>query len=322
MPQQSYEYANARIASLSRELFSGSRLRRLLDGNAADAEQFLRDARYGGEGEGELEARIDREIGACAQEIRQNSPDPQHTDAFLLRADAQNLKILYKAAITGTKAQWLEAGGIFTAAELEVFIADGKSQALPAPFAQAVSVLRKAQEQSPQTVSIALDRAFLQNALAVCRDNAELLRYFRIQADFDNVLCFLRMKRADAGRESIATALLPEGGITHRDLLKAYDSDLETLRPAIADSVCKAQIVKAIDRCIASGSLAPLATARDDAMFAVLAAHRQEGFTVFPLLYYFTAKRREAQALRVIIAALKNRLPASEVNERLVMVYG
>ena len=108
MPQSSIAYAIGSARAPSRRPLGRSDLERLFSASGyEEARRQLADMGYGGgqdEDAGQLSVRA---LGQACAFLRRITPDPALTNAFLLRYDAQNLKILLKARILGEEPRML-----------------------------------------------------------------------------------------------------------------------------------------------------------------------------------------------------------------------
>ena len=214
MPQPSYAYACARLSALNKRLIEPQTILRMADGSASDAMRALSDVRYGNLSDAtaaDVERMIEQEMADAMQEVRELSPAPAITDLFLLRADVQNLKVLLKARLLNQSDTAFAPGGLFDRETLTAMVRDRQYGALPDTIRDALIALEKRLElhAEPQTISIALDRAYLAHALQQSKKNAVFSQYFKAEADFDNVLTFLRLRAMGSSIESLDEVILP-----------------------------------------------------------------------------------------------------------------
>ncbi len=327
MPQPSYAYACARLSALNKRLLEPQTIQRMADGSLQDAMRALSDVRYGNlpdATEADVERMIERELFDAMQEVREISPNPAITDLFLLRADVQNLKVLIKARLLNQPEPVFTPGGLFEKEVLSEMVQTRQYQALPPIFAETLNKLEKQLEMriEPRNISIALDRAYLAYALKQTEKQPVFSHYFKAQADFDNVLTFLRLRAMGASIETLDEVILPEGGIGYRDLYGAYELSFDSLNRVLEKSVCKDALLHGLNAMQRTGSISEVEKARDNYLVSLLSAHKYETETIYPVVGYYLAKEREGKAVRLIITAKRNRLPENVIRERLVMLYG
>ena len=328
MPQSSYIYACARIRCLENGLLSTSAIQRMADGTLEDAMRMLADARYGGIPDAsvsDVERMIDHEIGSASHEIRELSPDPKLTDLFLLYNDVQNLKVLLKARMLGDPETGWQPGGLYSREELENSVRDQKYDLLPEEMQDMLNALESSLKVNvdPQQISVTLDQAYVKHCMntAAASGSAFAMSYFRELADYDNLLTFLRMRGADAAKEEMARMLLPEGFLPLRGLIGTYDQPVESLLALVRDHPSRDSLRAGIEEVIRTGRVGALEKARDDRLISLVKEHRFDTDTIYPVLGYYLARLREAQAIRLIITAKKNNLDDSVIAERLRSLY-
>lgn len=327
MPQPSYAYACARLSALNKRLLEPQTVQRMADGSLSDAMRALSDVRYGNlpeATEADAERMIERELTDAMLEVKDLSPNPAITDLFLMRADVQNLKVLIKARLLNQPEPVFTPGGLYDRETLTEMVQTKQYKALPQAFSDALNKLEKQLEIriEPRNISIALDRAYLAYALAQSAKEPVFSQYFRAMADFDNVLTFLRLRAMGASIETLDEVILPEGGVTYRDLYGAYELSFDSLNRVLEKSVCKEALLQGLNAMQRTGNISEVEKARDNYLVSLLSAHKYETETIYPVVGYYLAKEREGRAVRLIITAKRNQLPESVIRERLVMLYG
>ncbi len=327
MPQPSYAYACARLSALNKRLIEPQTIQRMLDGTASDAMRALSDVRYGNLSdatEADTERMIEREMADAMQEVKELSPNPAITDLFLLRADVQNLKVLLKARLLNQSEAVFMPGGLFDRETLTDMVKEKQYDALPEIIRDALNALEKKLEAhaEPQTVSIALDRAYLRHALKQSQKEPVFSHYFKAEADFDNVLTFLRLRAMGSSIETLDEVVLPEGGVKYRDLYNAYELSFDSLNKVLGESVCKEALLQGLNAMQRTGSIAEVEKARDNYLVSLLSEHKYESESIYPIVGYYLAKEREGRAVRLIITGKRNGLSDSVIRERLVKLYG
>ena len=327
MAQKSYAYACARVSALSRRLLDDTALKRMAEGSMGDALRILIDDRYGSlpdAGEGDGERMIERELIAMREEVRSISPEPAITDLFLLQSDVMNLKTLIKARLLDQKDIAWQSGGLYDREILEKAVSDQGYSFLPADMAEELNALEKrlAVSVEPQLISIALDRAYLRHALQVTAKNKAFSHYFKAKADFDNVLTFLRVRAMGGGRGMLKDVLLVEGGIPFKAFFEGYDLSVEGFGRMVESSVCRRALANALDKMYGTGNIGEVEKARDNYLMSLIAVHRHDAMSLYPVVGYILAKEREAQNVRLILTVKRNGLNESVIAERLVKLYG
>ena len=327
MAQKSYAYACARVSALSKRLLDDTALKRMTEGSMGDALRILIDDRYGNlpaAGAGDGEKMIERELIAMREEIKSLSPEPAITDLFLLQSDVMNLKTLIKARLLDQKDVTWQAGGLYEREALEKAVSEQDYSLLPEDMVPELTALEKrlATSVEPQLISIALDRAYLRHALKTTEKNKAFSHYFKAKADFDNVLTFLRVRAMGGGRGMLRDVLLVEGGIPFKAFYEGYDLSVEGFGKIVESSVCRRPLAAALDHMYGTGNIGEVEKARDNYLMSLIAAHRHDAMSLYPVVGYILAKEREAQNVRLILTVKRNGLNESVIAERLVKLYG
>lgn len=329
MPQTSYPYACARISALSKGLISPSTVRRMAESSLDDVMRQLLDARYGNLPDAtpvDCERMIDNERRETADTIRELSPDPELTDLFLLQTDVHNLKVLLKARLLNQQDVSWQEGGLYSREALTAMVGSQHYEDLPEELAAAVKDLenRLRIQSDPQMVSVKLDAGYLAYAMRVVKEKKEpfAIQYFSAMCDFDNVLTFLRMRAMGAQKEDLKDVLLPEGGIRKAKLIDAYELTADGLTRALSGSVAHEAMNRGLSRMLATGNIGALERERDDYLLSLVSEHKHDVMTIFPIVGYYMARDREAQAVRLILTVKRNGLNDAVIQERLRELYG
>lgn len=329
MPQPSYPYACARISALEKGLLDRATIKRMAEGSVEDALRALLDARYGGVADAasaDIERMIDNERRRTARELKELSPDPELTDLFLLASDVHNLKVMIKARLLNTTDIAFLEGGLYGEEALRKMVSEQDYRALPEKLAKALDALeaRLRVRVEPQMISVMLDYGYLAHCMEAAKKAKDPLakRYFTAVCDFDNLLTFLRMRAMGAPREDMRDMILPEGDISESELLGAYELSYESLFNLLTGNGAREAIVKGLNEMLKSGNIGALEKERDNYLLSLVNAYRHEVSTIFPVIGYYLARQREAQAIRLIVTVKQNGLDDAVIAERLRELYG
>ena len=329
MPQPSYPYACARISALSKGLFDKAAIKRMAEGSADDAMRMLSDARYGGIADAasaDVERMIENERCRAAREIMEISPNPRLTDLLLLSTDVHNLKVLIKARLLETADAAFLEGGLYTREALSAMVAEQDYKALPSELCASLEALemRLRVRVEPQMISVMLDHGYLAHCMQVAKASDDPLakRYFTALCDFDNLLTFLRMRAMGAPREEMRAMLLPEGDISESELLGAYELSYDSLFNLLTGNGAREALVRGLNEMLRTGGIGALEKERDNYLLSLVNDGRHEVTTILPIIGYYLAKQREAQAIRLIVTVKKNGLDDAVIAERLRELYG
>ena len=295
-----------------------------------DVMRVLLDARYGNIPDAtpsDCERMIENEMKETSKIISEISPDSSLTDLLLFQRDIHNLKVLVKSRMLSKTVQpVLQEGGLYSPEFLEKCVNERSYSDLPEKVANALNRMEAELRvhPEPQIVSIFLDYGYH----AYCLDQAKKVKeskfatdYFSALCDFDNLLTFLRMRSMGSSKEDLIDMLLPEGGISCRKLLEAYDLSADTLLKAFSGRIANDAINAGLAEMVATGNIGALEKARDNFLFSLVKNHRHDILTFYPILGYYLAKDREAKAVRLILTAKRNGLDDAVITERLRDMY-
>lgn len=317
MPQNSAAYAVGRIRVLEGRLLDRDRLRRLLDGSVAEAVKLLAEAGYGG-GEGDYETMLARELDEACALVRSISPEPRVTDAFLIRYDYHNLKVLLK-----TRSRQREAEGLLLpcgALPLDALRRaawEGDPYGLPEEMKNALIAwnARTDRHLDPRALGQLLDAALFaqQDRLARQAKHPFLSRYISAQHRMTELLAALRVRRQGGGAEQLA--FLPNPG----PYLPVLEGNEESVGAVVAgvDGGWGPLLEQPAVAFLRTGRAAALEKAMDDYLLGLTRPYRHDPFSVVPVVGYLLARESEARNIRMILVGKANGAPREALEERL-----
>ena len=326
MPQQSAIYGVARVRCHEKGLLTPERIARLVDASAEDAVRQLVEAGYGSMAEATIEDAdrlINSELNETYSLVREVSFKPDVTDVFLMKADVHNLKLLLKLRLIGSsETPALMQGGNYRTETLEQMVRDANYRELPEELKAALQKLEQSfqSQVDPVAVSVALDCAYTEYAYRV--GDAFTKEYFRVQADFNNVLSLLRLRAMNAGADKLRAVLLPEGYISQSKLLANMDAPLDSLGKTVGTGPARDGIIRGIDAMIKTGSISAVEKERDNTLMRMADIGKSTFDSIAPVVGYLLAREQEAKCIRLILTAKRNDLDDTIIKERLRELYG
>ena len=327
MPQDSVIYGVTRIRCHEKDLLGPARLQRMLDSSAEEAVRQLVDIGYGGLPDAtvaDMEQMIANELAAAYTLVEEVSFRPALTDAFRMKADVHNLKLLLKLRLMGSReTPLLLQGGVFSPEALEKMVESADYRQLPDPFPAALAALEESFQAGidPARISTALDSAYIQYASSI-RKAPMVTAYFKALADFDNVLALLRARQMGANAARLQQMLLPPGDVPQEALLGALEAPAESLARALAQGPAREALSKGLEAFARGEGIAPLERERDNYLMNQFQGARFDNDSAAPLVAYLLAREQEAACIRLIITAKRNGLPENIITERLRVLYG
>lgn len=324
MPQPSIGYAVGRIRSLAKQPLAGTQLERLVA--ASDYEEARRILSEIGWTEADVqgvEAASVSLLEKTCRLIRSLSPDPLLTDSFLIRHDAQNLKLLFKARILETEAEGLSGCGTIPVDTMAHAVMERDYVKLPEPFRRAMDELEKqtALKADPMLIDVRIDQALFQYIQERLKDSPSqaAIQYYRAKADFVNVLTFLRLRNISKPGLHFDAFLVPGGALTPGTWRRVADEPerLPSLFAAYGRHVQEALVKATVDK----KALPALERAADDYLLSLFRPYRNEPFSIEVLLGHLLALERETAAVRLILAGKLNGFEPEQIRERLREAY-
>lgn len=285
----------------------------------------LGDIGYGGISDPQLsdgDRMIAKELSDAYALINEVTFSPEQTDLFILKGDANNLKLLIKQRLTGTADSPALMKGVYPKDDIIRMVHNADYRELPEEFTKRLNALEQSfsGEIDPGRISTEIDRAYLEH----CLNNAKgvSLEYFKGLTDFTNLLTMLRMRNMGAGADKLKNSLMPEGYVSHRLLIQCFDGPEEGIARAAATGPARESILKGLEEYGRSGRLTELERQRDNYLISLFKGAKLAEGGIEPLIGYLLGREQEAKCLRLIITAKRNNLPDKVITERLGELYG
>lgn len=325
MPQKSPVYAVTRVRVHEKDMVKPERMARMAEGSPAEVMRALGDIGYGGVTDPQLsdgDSMIAKELSDAYALIKEVTFSPEETDLFILKGDANNLKLLIKRRLTGAADAPALMTGVYPKEDVIRMVQNGDYRELPEEFSRRLNALEQsfAGEIDPGRISAEIDRAYLEH----CLNNAKgtSLEYFKGLADFTNILTLLRMRSMGAGADRFRAFLMPEGYVSHRQLMQCFDAPEEGIARSAATGPARQSILKGLEEYSRTGRLTELERQRDNYLISLFKGAKYAEGGIEPLIGYLIGREQEAKCLRLIITAKRNNLPDKAITERLGELYG
>lgn len=323
-----YLFLCTRIKSLERGLLNRERMERMLEARTnEDALDVLTECDYGELPEATAEA-IDRVLAAQRQKTMADlavfAPDPDVVNAFAIRYDYHNVKVLLKSeAMNVDPAPLLLDTGRVPVKELEDRVRSNELNGLPAILQAAIVSAKEVLGTTgdPQLADFVLDRAFYQDMDDIAqRAGSEFLAgYVRISVDAANLRSVVRTQRMGKSTEFLKGVLFEGGNIDVNRILSAVTSG-GSLEELYATSLLRTSAEEAM-RILNGGALTRFEKLTDDAVTEYLSGAKYVAFGEAPVIAYIAAKENEFTAVRIIMTGRMAGLDADTIRERLREAY-
>lgn len=320
-----YLYSSARIRALERTLLNRDALERMLEADsAADAAKVLAEYGYSELGNGDMQA-VERAIAASRLStfslVREISPNPEIINVFSIKYDYHNIKALIKAQAVGADAsRLLINAGRVDADKLTVFLREMDYSALAPTMAQACIQAREvlSRTKDAQLADFILDRACFEE-ISACAQNSgsEFLQgYVRLMIDVTNLRSLIRAIKQGKSPEFLASAIIPGGNVSveatavSQEIVSKFSSPL--LEEAAQAGVASLS---------GDSSFTVFERLCDDALMKYIQGARYVPFGDAPIIAYLAAQESQISLIRILMAGKLQKLPTSEIRDRLRLSY-
>jgi V/A-type H+-transporting ATPase subunit C len=333
-----YTCAVGKIRALETRLIRKERFIQMCDADSAEnAVKLLLDTDYGPSLSelrtiGNFEDILKNEARNVIELISFFSNDPELTNAFRLRIDFNNLKLLLKAehlAETEDTTEFVNRhlieGGLVPPERLKKLLKSGSIQELPVELS---FVARKAKEalkenNDPQLIDIILDSVFFSLLKKRIGGNCLFEKYLERSVDLLNIKNFLRVRQKDKGKDFLEKMFLPGGRLDEKLFLTSIDDidDREGSLLSRSPHEYEELVSQGIKYYQENNSWKELERLSDDYAMSALSEAKWIAFGIEPLIAYLFAKEIEIKNIRMIIAGKLNRMPKELLRETLREPY-
>ena len=320
-----YLYLSARLQVLEASMLTRQRAERLLEARTrADEARILEECGLRGAeslSSAELEETVARRQSEAFAGTAAEAPDRRIVDAFRVKYDCHNLKVLVKCEASGTDP--LQPGlmsrcGTVSPEELKKGFFSGDMPDLRPELSEAVRAAREtlAKTNDARLSDSVLDAACFKAMLALSQE-AEcpfLTDYVRAQIDGANLRTAVRCRRLERD-EAFLRRMLLEGGTVPAEAVIAAARDGK-LQEAFGRTEFAAAAA-AGDGLDEDTPVTEMERLCDDAGTKSLASAALEGFGPRVLVLYLAAAERESMALRLILTGKASGVPTQTIRERM-----
>ncbi len=306
----SYPYASARVKAMEPRLITQDKLGRIIESKDIEgAMHALVEMGYGqpAPAGASFEQLIQNELRWADELLAAISPSDVFTRIMRAPNDYHNLKVLIKLFMQSKdfESAQLIPGNIGTEV-LKRAISDNNYYDLPETMKEALRAIDKqfAVASDVSIIGVTLDAAYSIEVSALVRemDDALVSTYFTAYFDISNIISFMRT-RAFYSKESFEKAYLTGGSIDRRTFLEAFELSDDNALAAVARGDYARILAGGIDDYHKTKSLYTMEKAKDDYLLFLLKEQRHDMFGIGPLMCYYIAKQREAEAVRAVMTA-------------------
>ena len=322
MPQSSIYYAVGRLSVLQKSTLDKNRLDRLLaEPDVREARRSLQELGWGDSADYELMAQNHVEEGCRL--VKKLALDENIVNCFLLRYDANNLKMLFKARCLDQEATELSPCGVWSLDALRHAVTEHRYSLFPKVLSDALNELEKRLSVAPDPldVDVTLDKAMYECIFSWLPKKALTeKKYFTAKVDLTNYVMALRALHMEKPASFFKSLILPGGSVAVAAWMRAYEKPekLPLLLNRYGTKMYQCAIAAQMDHAKA----AALERMSDDYLLSLYAAYRRELEMPERIIAFLLSREREAAAVRLIMAGKTAGFPMEKIKERLRDLYG
>jgi V/A-type H+-transporting ATPase subunit C len=318
-----YLFLSAYIHAKEPKLVGKTRLERMIDSRTPEAAlKVLEDAwqlTYNVEDltMSELEPLLSKRRGDVLSDMWRLSPNKAIVDAFRVKYDYHNAKVLVKARRMDLDGgRLMSMSGRVTPNALKEAVLEGNLKSLPGELGRAIPEASDALATSgdPQLADFILDCAYYREFLKIAGESGSkfLIGFAKLSADASN---FRSAIRAIRSKQELHAALVEGGTVEVKKLITAADKP-ETL-PELFSGTPLRPAIEAAQEALLGGQLSRFELLCDNALLGYLSAAKASGFSEKPLIGYIAAVDNEIAAVRTVMTGQFAGLESETIRSRL-----
>lgn len=327
MKDTDYLYLSAYLRAREAGLLRRERLERM-----AAAPDYAEAAKVLGEcGYPELENASDSEIEAAfaarraevLDDMEKLCPEKALVEAFRLRYDYHNAKVLVKAEGMGVAGEELLSDcGRLPGEKLAEAYEQDDWRAVPSELAAAVREARTilAQTANPQRADMGLDKAYYKEMLALAETLSTdfLTRYARLSVDLANLRSSVRCLRGHMDEGVLAAAVIDGGNVPAGPLSRRVYGDGVA---AVFTGKILAEAAELGEQALEGGRLTPFERACENTLTRFLGEAKYVSFGPEAVIAYLAMLEGEIVAARMVLLGKRGGVSHEELRERLREAY-
>ncbi len=276
-----------------------------------------------GASDGEVEAALSARRLETLADMERLCPEPALVEAFRLRYDYHNAKVLVKAEGAGVGGETLlsEAGRVSPAA-LQRAYAEDNWRAVPAAFSAAVRGAKStlARTANPQLTDMELDKAYYAELLGLTQtlSTGFYTDYVRLCIDTANLRSAVRCLRGRMDEGVLRAALIPDGEVPASQIARRVYGEGVT---AVFTARELAQAAELGRKAVEGGELSAFERECDNVLTRRLGEAKRVSFGPAVAVAYLASLEGEIVAARMVLLGKRGGVSAEVLRERLRESY-
>ncbi len=271
-----------------------------------------------------INAALAAHFAEALDDVQKAVPEKSITDAFRLKYDYHNAKVMIKAQAANVDGERLlsRAGRVSPEKIMDAFNEDDYSE-IPADMAEAMQQARgvMARSANPQLCDVSLDKAYFAGLHRLAQEESSgfLAGYARLMTDSANLRTFVRTARMGKGADFLGSVLIPGGSVEIDAMVRAR---LANEGPeALFSGTALAQSAAAGAEAMRSGTLTEFERMCDNAVTDHLTGAKLKSFGPEPVIAYLASLEQETASLRMILTGKLFGILPDTIRERLRETY-
>ncbi|MGI6029493.1 MAG: V-type ATPase subunit [Candidatus Heteroscillospira sp.] len=324
---QDYLFLSAMVKARESKMLTTETYERMLSAQSyEDAAKILVDCGYedmSRMSSAQVEKALNDRRAAIFADIAARAPEKGAAEAFMLKYDYHNAKVILKSRAEGVSGEHMlsESGRVSPKVMAEAYDNDDY-RFLPGLLGSAMAEARGilARTNNPQLADFCLDRAYFAElgALAKNMGGSFLEKYAAVLVDGANMRAAVRTVRMGRGIEFMKTAMVEGGSASpERVMAAAVNENLTELY----DGTVYAGAAKLGDEAAKGGALTAFEMACDNAVTAFLKSAKLVSFGDAPVIAYLAAVENECTNLRMVLTGRLAGIAPENIRERLRKSY-
>jgi len=324
----SYLFLASALGAKQPKTLTMERMERMLGAPSFDeAAKLLADCGYtdmSGMRVGDVEKTLAVHRVEIFAEVRSLIPEPELLDAFCLKYDYHNAKVLMKAESAEADGKYLlsDSGTLSVETLSDAYYSEDYS-ALPDHLARALgeakSILKRT--ENPQLADFVLDKAYFADMKAVAARlySPFLSDYIKVSVDGANLRATVRTRRMGRDEAFLREALTEGGNVDIQALSEAAYS--EEGFAWLFDTTLYRQAAQLGAEAVKGGRLTAFEKECDNVLIRFFGENGYTAFGSQPVIAYLAALENEIMAARMILTGKLTGVDPGLIRERLRDIY-
>ena len=320
-----YLFISAYLRAQEPKMLGREKIDRMLSAKSAeDAARVLEECGFGTfdtVSATALEEKIAARRAGYMAELARMCPDIRVVDAFRVKYDYHNAKVLVKSG--GEVRKLLSSAGRLDPEKLADAFRDDAFSGFPPVLTAAIREARDvlARTGDPQLADFVLDQAYFREFMMLteaCK-SPFLIGYGKLSADCANLKTAVRAARMGKDETFCRRAFVPAGEVSVESLERKLAAG-EGIA-SLYEGTVLAEAARAGEEALAGGRMTRFERECDNAMVAYLNGAKLAGFGEKVVIGFICALENELSSARIVLTGLLNGLDEQVIRERLRESY-